>query len=146
MSFRLVPKSVTSNDLERRNGRYFALFQRIRVASGAHCVEVHVRYLISWWVLVVLRAGTNRMLVSRYVQSAFYVTYSMMKLNDHNLPGFGKRIFYGPIHSLCNFWCCCRSDVWASKAQRVAERRNVYTSDLLIKMFSGFWLWSEWFA
>jgi len=35
MSFRLVPKSVTLNDLERRNGRYFALFQRIRVASGA---------------------------------------------------------------------------------------------------------------
>ena len=34
MSFRLVPKSVTSNDLERRNGHYFALFQRIRVASG----------------------------------------------------------------------------------------------------------------
>ena len=34
MSFRLVPKSVTLNNLERRNGRYFALFQRIRVASG----------------------------------------------------------------------------------------------------------------
>jgi len=34
MSFRLVPKSVTMNDLERRNGRYFALFQRIRVPSG----------------------------------------------------------------------------------------------------------------
>ena len=47
MSFRLVPKSVTLNDLEWRNGRYFALFQRIPVASGAHCVEVHVRYLIS---------------------------------------------------------------------------------------------------
>jgi len=31
MSFRLVPKS---NDLERRNGRYFALYQRIRVPSG----------------------------------------------------------------------------------------------------------------
>ena len=26
MSFRLVPKSVTLNDLERRSGRYFALF------------------------------------------------------------------------------------------------------------------------
>jgi len=26
MSFRLVPKSVTFNDLERRNGPYFALF------------------------------------------------------------------------------------------------------------------------
>ena len=30
MGFRLVPKSVTLNDLERRNGRYFALFYRIR--------------------------------------------------------------------------------------------------------------------
>jgi len=40
MSFRLVPKLVTLNDLERRNGSYFALFQRIRVASGAHCVKV----------------------------------------------------------------------------------------------------------
>ena len=35
MSFRLVPKSVTLNVLERRNGRYFALFQQIQVASGA---------------------------------------------------------------------------------------------------------------
>jgi len=48
MSSRLVPKSVTLNDLERRNGRYFALFQRIRVPSGrTACVKVHVRYLIS---------------------------------------------------------------------------------------------------
>jgi len=31
MSFRLVPKSVTLNDLERRNSPYFALFHRIRV-------------------------------------------------------------------------------------------------------------------
>jgi len=48
MSFQLVPKSVTLNDLERRYSRYFALFQRIRAASGAHCVKVNVRYLISW--------------------------------------------------------------------------------------------------
>ena len=47
MSFRMVSKSVTFNDLERRNGRYFALFQRIRVALGAQCVKVDVRYLIS---------------------------------------------------------------------------------------------------
>ena len=40
MSFRLVPKSVTFNDLERRNGRYFALLQRIPVVSWAHCVKV----------------------------------------------------------------------------------------------------------
>jgi len=29
MSFLLVPKSVTLNDLEQHNGRYFALFHRI---------------------------------------------------------------------------------------------------------------------
>jgi len=29
MSFRLVPKSVTLDDLERHNGPYFALFHRI---------------------------------------------------------------------------------------------------------------------
>jgi len=29
MSFRLVQKSLTLNDLDRRNGRYFALFQRV---------------------------------------------------------------------------------------------------------------------
>ena len=29
-SFRIVPKSVTLNDLEWRNGSYFALFHRIR--------------------------------------------------------------------------------------------------------------------
>ena len=31
ISFRLIPKSVTLNHLERRNGRYFALFHRICV-------------------------------------------------------------------------------------------------------------------
>ena len=31
MSFRLVPKSVTLNNLERRNGPYFALFHRLFV-------------------------------------------------------------------------------------------------------------------
>jgi len=43
MSFRLVSKWVTLNDLERRSGRYFALFCVISaksVAFGAHCVEV----------------------------------------------------------------------------------------------------------
>jgi len=34
MSFPLVPKSVTLNDLERRNDHYFALFQRIRYILG----------------------------------------------------------------------------------------------------------------
>jgi len=30
MGFPLAPKLVTLNDLERRNGHYFALFRRIR--------------------------------------------------------------------------------------------------------------------
>jgi len=35
MSFRLVPKSVTLNDLERRNGPYFALFYEFGSFQGA---------------------------------------------------------------------------------------------------------------
>jgi len=36
----LVPKSVTLNDLERRDGPCFALFHRIRLAFGSHYVNV----------------------------------------------------------------------------------------------------------
>ena len=44
MSFRLVPKSVTLNDLARRNGSYFALFHGIfRVLitwfNGRRCID-----------------------------------------------------------------------------------------------------------
>jgi len=36
MSFRLVPKSVTLNDLERRNGPYFAFsFTELGIFRGA---------------------------------------------------------------------------------------------------------------
>jgi len=40
MSFRLVPKSVTLNAIEWQNRRYFALFHRIRVYFGAHCLTL----------------------------------------------------------------------------------------------------------
>jgi len=39
MSLRLVPKSVTLNDLEQRNGCYFASFQRFG-SFRAYCVKV----------------------------------------------------------------------------------------------------------
>ena len=39
MGFRLVSKSVTSNDLERRNGGCFVISANL-VAFGAHCVKV----------------------------------------------------------------------------------------------------------
>ena len=60
MSFRLVPKSVTLNDLERRNGRYFALFQQTRVASGrttskfAFAISSPDEFLLIFAVLVLL--------------------------------------------------------------------------------------------
>jgi len=40
MSFRLVSKSVTLNDLERRNGRFLRYFADFGVAFSAHCVQV----------------------------------------------------------------------------------------------------------
>ena len=40
MSFRLVPESVTFNDLERRNGPYLALFLPNLLIPGAYCVNV----------------------------------------------------------------------------------------------------------
>jgi len=39
MSFRLVPKSVTLNDLERRSGRYFLYLSEFG-SFQAHCVKV----------------------------------------------------------------------------------------------------------
>jgi len=45
MSFRLVPKSVTLNDLERRNGAYFSLFHRICVRY----VVVEQLLCLSWF-------------------------------------------------------------------------------------------------
>ena len=44
MSFRLVPKSVTLNDLERRNGPYLHYVTELVYDV---VVNVHVRYLIS---------------------------------------------------------------------------------------------------
>jgi len=39
MSFRLVSKSVTLNDLERRNGRFYVI-SATSVAFSARCVKV----------------------------------------------------------------------------------------------------------
>ena len=40
MSFRLVPKSVTLNDLERQNGSYFAVFPTELGSFQVHCAKV----------------------------------------------------------------------------------------------------------
>jgi len=44
MSFRLVPKSLTLTDLERRNGPYFALLHRI----WKTCVPTHNLFVDHW--------------------------------------------------------------------------------------------------
>jgi len=44
MSFRLVPKSVTLNNLERRSGPYFALLHRI----WKTCVPTLNRFIDHW--------------------------------------------------------------------------------------------------
>ena len=40
MSFRLVPNSVTLNDLERRNSHQVCVISQKSVAFGAHYVKV----------------------------------------------------------------------------------------------------------
>jgi len=40
MGFRLVPKSVTLNDLERRNGRVVCVISPNSVGFGAYYVQV----------------------------------------------------------------------------------------------------------
>jgi len=57
MNFRLVPKSMTLNGV-------MALFCIISANSGsfrAHCVKIHVHYLI-WWVLVTKIFGSLKFL------------------------------------------------------------------------------------
>ena len=52
MSFRLVPKSVTLNKLERRNGRYCALFYRIWQSCQALSSSWSWRFLVLVLVFV----------------------------------------------------------------------------------------------
>jgi len=40
MCFRLIPKSVTLNDIERRNGSVFCVISQNSVAFGAYYVQV----------------------------------------------------------------------------------------------------------
>jgi len=54
MSFRFVPKSVTLNDLERRNGRYIALFHWIwyTCAPTHNCVDLWRNFCTSLYFFV----------------------------------------------------------------------------------------------
>ena len=67
MSFRLVPRSVTLNDLERRNGRYFALFQRI----FAYDVAVKQLLGLPWFQNLLLILYNHIKPISAIIQRLF---------------------------------------------------------------------------
>jgi len=52
MSFRLVPKSVTLNDLELHNGPYFALFHRTRVRCRRNKSSRSLSHLLMSFLLL----------------------------------------------------------------------------------------------
>jgi len=104
MSFRLVQKSVTLNDLERRNGPYFALFLPNLVVSGAHCIKVVDRAITMdnlrlLYLVVNICRGTLRRPRYKYSITARWKFCSRLinsKLNAQYLPSYrldiGSRI------------------------------------------------------
>jgi len=87
MSFRLIPKSVTLNDLERHNGPYFALFHRICVRcrlktitsvskstfDSLKCESAIVR------TLAILNKGNIGMILSKYAIPSLAVSVADIK-------------------------------------------------------------------
>ena len=56
MSFRLVPKSVTLNDVEQRNGRYIALLLTAFILITASiCGGIYARVCLLYFVVRVRR-------------------------------------------------------------------------------------------
>jgi len=73
MSFRLVPKSVTVNDLERRNGPYLALFHRIFV------YDVGVRQLLG-----LPRFQNVLLIVYDHIKTICVIIQRLFGQNKHN--------------------------------------------------------------
>jgi len=70
MSFRLVQKLVTLNDLERRNGRYFELFHRSRV-----------RYVVVKQLLSLPRFQALLMIVYDYINTIGAIIQRLFEQN-----------------------------------------------------------------
>ena len=60
MSFRLVPKSVTLNDLERCNGRYIALFHCVILLRYYQCKLVFRHICLSVTARYVAQSSSAR--------------------------------------------------------------------------------------
>ena len=81
MSFRMVPKSVTLNDLERRNGGYIALFHEFGklALQKTICGAIYARvYCIL--VRVQCRKESSRSLSHLLMSFLFYMLDSLLPL------------------------------------------------------------------
>ena len=76
MGFRLLPKSVTLNDLERLNGRYLALSSQTSVDLGADYVKVVEDSLYS----LRQKCGPNNLLFS---DISFTAIFAEITENEH---------------------------------------------------------------
>ena len=94
MGFRLVVKSVTLNDLERRNGRYLACFHRIRllwepITSKWLKIDVH-----SLWTTVqtVIPRPRDTDDIEKVTDSMIKVSRSVNLIALEPLKGFASKL------------------------------------------------------
>jgi len=85
MSFRLVPKSVTLNDLERRNGRYIALFALLNLVN-LRCRKRSVAEFMQGSIVFLVRAQCRRKESSRslsHLLMSFFLLLTDIFKNEH---------------------------------------------------------------
>jgi len=89
VSFRLVLKSVTLNDFERRNGRYIALFRWIWLT----CVPTHNRFRAQEREFTFAISSPDELLVNITYQSISHLIsgrYTAWHVYSHNPRGYNK--------------------------------------------------------
>jgi len=89
MDFRLVPKSVTLNELEWRNGPYFALFHRISV------YDVVVKQLLG-----LPRFQNVLLIVSDHVKTICAIIQRLFGQNKLITRFYGRRCIDDCVHRL----------------------------------------------
>ena len=96
MSFRLVPKSVTLNDLELRNSPLFCLILSNSVISGAYCVKMVDKAITVdnlWLLCSVVNVGWGTARRTRYKYSItawwkFCSRFINLRFNAQHFPSY----------------------------------------------------------
>ena len=99
MSFRLVPKSVTLNDVERRNGPYFWVISPNSVASGAHCVKIAEGAVVKKFTFA--SSSSDKCLVMFITYGTFFTFLTFFYFTTSLWPPYG--IGQAIIFSSCGF-------------------------------------------